>query len=203
MTISETNLRGFSDLQKLLDTLPVKIEKNIMRGALRAGAVIIANEAKRLVSVESGLLRDSIRVRAGRIVDKKITYRIIAGSGKTKKTVSVDKSRSSGIKVTYGNPYYAPWVEYGTAPHYEKATTAKGLALRPNSRASSGFANRWMSWILSGVQHPGAKPHPFMRPALDSQQQAAIQAVGEYIKKRLATKEGLEAAEDVDLGVES
>ena len=51
--------------------------------------------------------------------------------------------------------------------------------------------------LRDGVEHPGSAPKPFMRPALDSRAQAALQAVGETIKKRL-TKEGLNAS-GVDL----
>jgi len=43
--------------------------------------------------------------------------------------------------------------------------------------------------------HPGVMPKPFMRPALDAQSGAAVLAVGEYIKKRLATKNGLDTSE--------
>ena len=47
----------------------------------------------------------------------------------------------------------------------------------------------------------GVSPRPFMRPALDGQAENAIIAAGEYIKKRLATKHGLNTAE-IEIGVE-
>jgi len=47
----------------------------------------------------------------------------------------------------------------------------------------------------------GVSSRPFMRPALDGQATNAIIAAGEYIKKRLATKHGLNTAE-IEIGIE-
>jgi len=49
--------------------------------------------------------------------------------------------------------------------------------------------------VMGDGVHPGVMPKPFMRPALDAQSGAAVLAVGEYIKKRLATKNGLDTSE--------
>lgn len=67
--------------------------------------------------------------------------------------------------------FYANWVEYGTAAH----------EIKPKTRKSLFFAG------LFGeiVEHPGAKPRPFLRPALDATQNAVIAAVGAYIRRRL------------------
>ena len=35
------------------------------------------------------------------------------------------------------------------------------------------------------VDHPGARPKPFMRPAFDGKAQAAIEAMAEYIRNRI------------------
>lgn len=48
-------IHGLAELQRTLDQLPAKIEANVLRGALRAGANVIANEARRLVPVANGL----------------------------------------------------------------------------------------------------------------------------------------------------
>ena len=157
--MSEIHVRGLSDLNKLLQELPVKIERNILRGALRAGAKVIQAEAKANVPVKNGILRESIRV-TGRIRGRIVTASIKAG-GKTKS----------------GDAWYARFVEFGTAAHLIQ-----------------GKSGGWLSFgglFTKSVQHPGAKPSPFMRPALDAKSQDAILAVGNYIKKRLMTKEGL------------
>lgn len=77
--------------------------------------------------------------------------------------------------------YLARWLEFGTRPH--TITAKKGGALLI---AGSTF--------ITSVEHPGSRPHPFLRPALDSRAQEAVVAAGNYIKKRLATKHGLDTA---------
>jgi hypothetical protein len=44
------------------------------------------------------------------------------------------------------------------------------------------------------VQHPGFRARPFLRPALDVKASAAVVSVGNYIKNRLATKQGLDTS---------
>lgn len=171
------HVKGLSELQRVLDTLPAAIERNIMRGALRAGAKVFERSAKarapvapptdvnrRLYGGRRGLLRDSVRVsvraRAGRLL-----ARVIAGG----------KAKGGGIA------YYAGWVEKGTKPHTITAKRAKALVVG----GSSGRA-----WSAHSVQHPGARPNPFMTPAFDESHQQALVAVREYIRNRLATKQG-------------
>ena len=115
-------VKGLAELQAAMDSLPAKIEANIMRGALRAGAKLIQAEAKRLVPVAppneenrrlyggyEGLLRDSIRISVS-LRRGTVTARVRAG-GKVRGT---------------GDPYYARWPEYGTKPHRITATTPGG-----------------------------------------------------------------------------
>lgn len=157
--MSEIHIKGLAAMQKMLDTIPAKIEASIMRGALRAGARVIEAEAKSNVPVKNGILRESIRV-TGRIRGRTVTASIKAG-GKTKS----------------GDAWYARFVEFGTAAHFIQ-----------------GKNGGWLSFgglFIKSVQHPGAKPSPFMRPALDAKSQEAVLTVGNYIKKRLMTKEGL------------
>jgi len=168
--MTDINVKGLSELQAFLDTLPAKLQNNVLRGALRAGIkpikeVAVANcpsgepseTNKRKYNLYSGALRDSIRV-SGRI-DKRngnVVARLVAG-GKTK---------------TGADVFYAKMVEFGTKPH-----------------------------IIGDGVHPGVMPKPFMRPALDTEANAAVLAVGEYIKKRLATKNGLDTS-DIEIGIE-
>lgn len=154
--MSEIQVKGLAELQKFLDTLAPRIEANIMRGALRAGAKVIQAEAKNNVPVKSGELKKSInfgtKLRKGRV--------------------------TASIRTKL---FYARFVEFGTAAHI-----------------IGGKNGGWLSFggtFTRAVDHPGAKAHPFMRPALDSQAQNAVIATAEYIKKRLATKHGLDTAE--------
>lgn len=172
---TEFQVKGLKELQRFLDTLPAKVEANIMRGALRAGAKPILESARSSAPVGEpsengrkkynhyvGALRDSFRV-SGRINSRKgeVTVSVKAG-GKVKKT---------GADV-----FYAHMVEFGTKPH----------AIRKGGK----------------VSHPGTSPRPFMRPALDSKSGEAVVAAGNYIKRRLSTKHGLDVG-DIDISLDS
>lgn len=171
------HVKGLAELQKALDEFPASIERNIMRGALRAGANVIAEEARRLVPVQSGQLRESIRVSVrpqrggGLVATVKAGGRFkVYKSSKPIKAAAYRTARASG-GYDYHAPYYAFWVEYGTARHWIKPKDRKSLFLAGLMREL--------------VDHPGARPKPFMRPAFDSKAQAAIEAMADYIRKRL------------------
>jgi HK97 gp10 family phage protein len=159
------HIKGFDELQKMLDTLPAKMEANIMRGALRAGAKEIEPEVKQNIPVASGDLRDSVRV-----------------STRSKRGVV-----TASVKIGNKKAWYAHIIEYTGAVPHNIAAKGKGVL------AFAGFVGK-------SVMHPGMKAKPFARPALDSKAEAAIQATGEYIKKRL-TKQGLNTA-GIDIEVE-
>ena len=155
--MSNLHIKGGAELNKFLQQLPAKIEQSVLRGALRAGANVVMAEAKANVPVESGQLRDGLKVstssRRGRVTAK--------------------------VKATGKHAHIAPWLEYGTAAH---KITAKGKGMF------------FGGLFVKGVQHPGSRPKPFMRPALDGRAQDAVSAAARYMKQRLATKHGLDTS---------
>ena len=156
--MADVRVKGLADLNKFLQQLPAKVEQSVLRGALRAGANVVMAEAKANVPVDSGLLRDGLKVttnsRRGRVTAK--------------------------VKATGKHSFIAPWLEYGTAAHKIVAKSKKGLFF-------GGL-------FVKGVQHPGARPKPFLRPALDGRAQDAVVAAAQYMKRRLATKNGLDTS---------
>lgn len=187
------HVKGLDALQKLLDTLPVKLEKNVMRGGLRAGMNVVKPVAASNVHSISGELAAGLRV-----------------SSSARGNVVRGILRAKGI-----HGYVAMWVEFGTRAHLIKVQESeKPINLRLSARrgvltrASMTTINRNVlkignTFVGPTVNHPGSGPKKFMRAALDSQAQNAVVAAGEYIKKRLATKEGLDTADIVIEGVES
>lgn len=155
--MTDVKVKGLKELNTFLQQLPAKLEQNVLRGALRAGANVVRETAKANVPVDTGTLRDGIKVstraRRGRV--------------------------TASIKVTGKHAYVAHWLEYGTAAH---RIVAKGKGMY--------FGGK----IVKSVEHPGARPRPFMRPALDARARDAVVAVAEHMKKRLATKHGLDTA---------
>lgn len=159
--MADVNLKGLTELQTFLDQLPAKMEANIMRSALRAGANVVKQEAINNVPVKTGTLKDGLKVS----------------------TRSRRGLVTASVKATGKHAYLARWIEYGTAAHFIAPKNAKSLF----------FAGLFSD----GVNHPGSRAKPFMRPALDTKALQALQAVGEQIKRRL-TKAGLNAS-GVDL----
>lgn len=173
--MSELNIPGLADLNKVLQELPAKIERNILRGALRAGQKVILNAAKANIHNKSGDLRDSLSIKT------------------TSRRGVVTATLSAGS----GSAYYARMVEFGTAAHWisvkeeakPKRLTRRGVrtfSIRTiNRMAARGSLVIGRNFIGASVHHPGATPKPFMRPALDSAQLPAVEAVREYIATRL------------------
>lgn len=163
--MTDVVVTGLSDLQKLLDSLPAKIEANVMRGALRAGIKPILEKAKSNAPVLSGELRDGLKIR----------------------TNSRRGVVTASIRATGKHAFLAPFIEYGTAEHAISGGNGGFLVFGGN--------------VYRQVMHPGLKPKPFLRPALDSGAQIALVEAGNYIKKRLATKHGIDTA-DIQIGDE-
>jgi HK97 gp10 family phage protein len=163
--VSDVHVKGLAELQKFLDQLPAKMEKNVVRGSLRAGMKEILPVAKQNCSKVSGLLADGLKLSTS------------SRGGKV----------TASIKAKGKHGFIAPWVEYGTKAH--------NIAAKKNGFLSFGGI------FAKSVDHPGAKPHPFLRPALDQQAQSAVIAAAEYMKNRLATKEGLDTS-DIEIGVD-
>ena len=162
--MADQNIRGGRELQEFLSSLPAKLEQNILRSALSAGARVVAKEAKAKVPVSPPNSRNAR------------LYGAYAGAlQKSIKVVSRSKNGriTASVKVGDKIAYYAKWVEFGTWAHSIK----KG-------------AKRKAGTVETGVPHPGARPRPFLRPAFDEKQAEAVAAVAAQVRKRL-TKEGI------------
>ncbi len=113
-------IEGGKELDAALKMLGRDLETKIAKSAVRAGAQVIRKEAMLNVPVESGTLRNSIRVvtRSKRVGDAVAS--IVTRSGK--------KWQSKGM-----NAWYAPLVEFGTkhrsaTPFLRPALDVKGQA---------------------------------------------------------------------------
>lgn len=196
MATELTNVTGLKELDDLLKSLPAKIEGNVMAGALRAGQMVLLKGAQEELraagAVDSGALLRSLRVRL---------------QTRSKKYGWVRVNLIAGDKTAW----YSHLVEYGTASYY----TGKGRSVRrpyvitasdnqgkrfgskEKRRINHGSAAQALYFqgkMVEKVIHPGAKPKPFMRRAIDKHQQAALSATVAYLRKRIPkeiTKAGL------------
>lgn len=167
-TTTEQSLSGAQELDRLLQTLPVKMEKNIMRAALRAGAAVFLTEVRNNIPSVSGELRKSAR----------ITTRLAKGQV------------TASVKVGNKKVYYASMVEFGTRPHVISVTDAdRGINRRTGRQVSLTTINRSLrlggTLVGPSVNHPGAKPHPYARPAADAAFAPAVAAITAKIRERL------------------
>lgn len=167
----DVKVYGLAELHAALDALPDKIQENLMRGGLRAGARVFADGAKIAAPDATGLLRRSIRVsvradrRRGAVVAT-----IKAGGGRG--SVITSKGRGRVVEKRQG-AFYARFVEKGTRPHTIKPRGAKALAI-----GKTGVT-------VEVVRHPGARARPFMANTFDRKHALAIQALADYLRRRL------------------
>lgn len=158
-TTRDEAVTGGAQLDALLRTLPEKVQKNITRSALNAGAKVFLQEVKQNVPRRSGDLLKTVRISSRNTPDGP--------------AVSV----KAGGKVKGVDAWYARLVEYGTKPH-KIAANKKGGSLHFGSAT------------VKSVDHPGIRPRPFMRPAVDAKFPEAVKAITNKIRERLA-KNGL------------
>lgn len=88
------------DTKKLIETLqkfPKNIQKNVMVGAVRAGANVIRDEARRKVPIKTGTLKKSIVSIQRKAQNGLITFSVTPSKGKP------------------NDGWYAHFVEFGTS----------------------------------------------------------------------------------------
>lgn len=186
--------RGGARWRQSMAQLPAELVKRVLPGAARAGAKVIADEAKvrlggRQATSGSGakvLIADAVKVRSKKREGLIVARVLLAGPGS----------------------YVGRWLEYGTSAHFitvDDEYRERMTARRINRRISDGDGALHATLVINGkpvgasVYHPGARPHPFLRPAADTKEAEAKAAAQAYINSRvrragiIGTDEGDEA----------
>lgn len=164
-------VRGKSGVKAFMARVPGQMT-DVIRGAARAGAKVVATEIKERTPAEE--VRDNLRIRTK------------AGDDQIKVTIDVKPGwgRSLGI-----------WLEYGTSPHFISVDDSQRGG-RSVSRINRLSEEHGASLVIGGkfvgktVWHPGAQPHPVFRPALDTKEDEAIAAAQAYVQTRI-TRAGI------------
>jgi HK97 gp10 family phage protein len=107
-------LEGGAKLERKLKALDAKVSKKIVTKALRAGAKIILTAAKAAAPKQSGTLKKSLKVRAGK--RKKGTVRFVV------------QTATGDFK---GETYYAAFLEYGHKAGSRKLENRKVIPAKP------------------------------------------------------------------------
>lgn len=131
--MAEFNVEGWPELKAAFQNLPDNLMKSVLRSALRDGANFMKDEIRERCPVDTGALRDSVRVVARRGTPTRVVFQVVAGAPFTEA-----KQAKYGIKA----PFYALFVERGTVhapPH---------PFMRPAIEAGSGAT---MDRVVQGL----------------------------------------------------
>lgn len=122
MATKLVNVKGLDKLYEELQKIPAKIERNIMRAAMRKGANVFMRKARANVgtngSVETGILRKGIK-----------------SSTRTNGGVV-----TASVKATGKHSYLAPWIEFGVQPHSTKKNAKAKGGKNPSDNPHPGFS---------------------------------------------------------------
>jgi HK97 gp10 family phage protein len=103
--MADVKMKGLSELQTFLNQLPAKVEANILRGGLRAGAKPVRADVVANAPVKTGEYRDGIKIS-------------------TSNRGGVVKAR---VRATGKHAFLGPWLEFGAAAHKIVAEKDKSL----------------------------------------------------------------------------
>jgi hypothetical protein len=160
---------GKAEVKAYIGGIPAKLQR-VLQGAAKAGAAVISDEIKARTPSDD--------VRAG----LRTTSKTEDGQIKVRIDLKPGWGRSVGI-----------WLEYGTSPHFISVDDSqrRGLGIgRVNKSVKENEGNG--SLVIGGnfvgqtVFHPGARPFPTFRPALDTKEEEAIAAAQNYVNARIA-----------------
>lgn len=159
--------RGRSEVKRYIASLPGQIETKLLRGAARAAANVIRDEAQAecIDDEVAAALKVRTKVQPGLITARIKIDRRMPGSSR------------------------ALWIEYGTDPHLisvsdqDRGGMSVGRINQLNKEGSLVIGGHFVGPV---VEHPGAKAHPFLRTALDRKEVDAIAAAQSYINARVS-----------------
>jgi HK97 gp10 family phage protein len=154
-------ITGDKELDRLFQMLPDGMQKRVLRPALRAAAKVIQAQAVANAPKDTGALKKSIKVRAGKRSRKGIVR------------VNVTTSKDS-TTLYKGKQYYGAFIEFGHHVGKRTAEVKRTQKANPGTRVSGG--RRFI------------EPKPFMRPAFDSKKKEATKVASDLIAKGIVTE---------------
>lgn len=173
-------VKGLKELDMFLSALPKNMQTGAYRAALTAAARPIRDEARLRAPRKTGVMAKGIRTGSARR--------------------NADGTFSVSVSVGGPHGYLGLFHEYGTSPHYIIAGGA-GMSARMLTRSARNGGSTGLDEVLvingkyvtGEVLHPGARPQPFMRPALDIRADEAVAAFAARIRAYLEGKTGFAA----------
>lgn len=194
---------GLKELDRALEDLVRQTNSRTARAALQRGLIKavepMADRARNLAPKRQGAaLEKSIKVsakvvnEAGRAAFSKA---IRSGVGKAQATLAMRDARraakgSAPPVVVYVGPdtkrsRIAHLVEFGSAPHTIKAKAAARVGRAAKDALRFAGAGGEFGYAET-VEHPGATPSPFMRPAFEETQDQVLNNLKPVVATELA-----------------
>jgi hypothetical protein len=160
---------GKAAVHAYIGGIPAKMQ-GVLKGAAKAGAQVFAENIKELTPSQE--VRDNLRV--------------------TTKTKDGTASARVGLKTKWASSV-ATWLEYDTSPHFISVDDSQreGRSVGRINRLGKENGGKG-SLVIGGkfvgatVFHPGARPFPAFRPAMDFNQVEAVEAAQNYINRAVS-----------------
>lgn len=174
------HVKGLAELQRFLRALPARVAADIAEDALAAGAEVLAEQARQN-------LRTNMSVRSGDLIASIAVSKADDEEGRIAVKVSATGPKNEPIWVEYGTASHWIWVRDEAKPGRWTRRGFKKWSLRTMNRNANngGSLKIGSAFVGESVVHPGAKAKPYMRPALDTKGQAAVEAVAKRVQLRL------------------
>lgn len=165
-------VKGLKQLDAYLSHFPMNMQKNALRGALRAAAKPIRDEARLRAPKKTGAMAKSIKTSSPRQMP----------DGRFRVTVTLKGPHA----------FLGLFHEYGVRPHYitaeGQALSARKLTQKARRDGDPDTLKINGEYVSGAVFHPGHIARPFMRPALDVKADDAVNAfavkIQDYIEKQ-------------------
>lgn len=169
-TSARLKIDGLAELQKALGELPARVAKNTARGAVGAMGSLLVKEAKARAPVGTG--KRPAGITPGRL-RRAIAWRTgLRGSTLWSHlgAVYVKKGRKRNDNK---GAFYAHMVERG---HWTRGPAGEEFRTRGGEAKNREAAEKGRRWI---------GPKAFMRPAFDANKERMVQAMADYLRKRI------------------
>lgn len=150
---------GLRELEAALKRLGGPVARSAMRAAARAGATVIRDEARSLVPVRTGLVRENIVVRVRR-----------------------DERTSTGSAVRFS---ILVRTRKGVLGRVKKGVRLHALALDPTLKRETLKAASPYYWRYVEFGTRKAPAQPFLRPALERKSTAAMERMKAVLWDRI------------------
>lgn len=169
--MAEVKVQGLRELGLQMKGLSADVQKKITRQAVAAGAKIVRDAARSAAPVDKGVLRKGIVMKAVKQTPLTAEYIVTVSTREMKKYVQ--KSRAAVVEL-----------EGPTRPELvngKMVRKKKLLALKEDYESYGDlFYGRFHEF--GTVKMPA---RPFLRPAIEDNKQAAIDAIARRLKQRI------------------